>query len=241
VTQPAIKSKIVDFFKAPGARVAISRESISRLCNIAFPTLDVALESLKAEGILELAPPEVCGMWRPTRSFSFTLYNAEAEKKKALRAEERKKRFAARAAKAAVAAQNYLKTPEQLSIKQARRRQTSDERIAKALADKAVRDEARRAREEKWAAHHAARAQERAELKAFKEAQRQEKVLGKIGLPQNSDHYKPPVDEPVRRVERDPNDPWTIIRARTYSKPQYLGSSLEQLTPLEKMRGRCLR
>lgn len=88
------KERVVEFFRAPGARVAVSRESVSRLTGITTPTLELVLDALKAEGVLEVTP---LGFWRTCVGFDYVAPAEIAARKKAEREARRLAKVAANA------------------------------------------------------------------------------------------------------------------------------------------------
>lgn len=163
------RDRIVDFFKTPGVRIAISRETLSRCCEIAFPTLDLTLAELEKEGILERAP--FLSQWRPVRGFVYDGPPSYAKRVEAqiVRQSERDRKYAVeREARDALIeerrADNLLKIAvTKAASKEARERRLAeaaarDERIFVRLAERAERA---RKKVEAIEARKAARAVER--------------------------------------------------------------------------------
>jgi hypothetical protein len=238
VQQP--RTIVLDFFRKPGVRVAISRTTLSRVLNIAFPTLDAALAGLERDGHLERHPIAALDQWRPVRGFAFTPPDSYAARRDAqiLRHDARQKAAAERVA---------ARTESHLAY----RAKVEERRRAKAAAK--AEKEAKRAEERRLIAEALAR---RALAHADQEtvrriaALKQEPTIRKFGsavstlpkitLPEFSPTHRPTEPTIVERTTAGA-DPWAKLKARANAKPKLIPSSLREPTAFEKMTGRVAR
>lgn len=234
------RTLVLNFFRKPGARVAISRTTLSRVLSIAFPTLDAVLAGLERDGYLERHPIAELEQWRTVRGFdfgsatptipSYGLRNESRQERLIAQAKFAEEKAARLAAAAVARAETYRRKTAEKAAKEARR---AEERrlVAEALA--------------RWALAEAD-AETVRKLEAVREAagpKATPKVIAaKITLPEFDSTYRPPVvPEPVVEKKIAAPDPWAKIRARANAKPVLLPSSLRTPTDYEKMTGRVAR
>lgn len=207
------RARVLDFFRQAGVRVSVARATISRMLQLAYPTLDLILADLEAAGELE-RNTMMDDQWRPTRGFIF--YDRESAKqlleRKMLAELEQRAQYNER-----------VKKRDAEMSERTRALREEHERV------KAARTAARR---EKLEAHRLER-EARAIAAVRARAEKKEDLRAVMN----------PAPMTVEVVETSPleNDPWKRVRERHYAKPPLLSSSLRALTPEELMRGRARR
>lgn len=261
-----LRERIVRLFAGAGVRVALSQETIGRLCGGDEDGTRQAVHALVADGVLEDAP---WGHVRPARGFCFLTREQMQAKREATKLARlnaarvcgcgmpmtptskvcrtcyMEKGAAARAARDAAQAGVIERRAARIARCEQRRRDKKESDRVK--ADRITREKLERSLRSRDA--EAKRAAKEAAAKAEAEAKVKAKAAKAAKLAALAEASRaaqaalvPPEPPPYARQDKRP-DPWAVIRRRAYSKPSLVGgdSTVRQPTPFEKATGRCRR
>lgn len=209
------KQRVINFYHKPGVCVSVSRQTISRMLEMGYPTLDLVLHDLVAEGLLE-RHPIMDDQFRPTRQFSF-VNEADKARRLAEAIAERERETQDRVHESIQRRENEAKERARAAIEREQRKK-----------DYALERQAQRDLDRQLARERALNEAEEAKLKLKRKMREQAQ--------------QPLVTFASTYVEKSTaTSPWDIIRARHYAKPPLLPSKMRVLTQQELMTGRTRR
>lgn len=206
-----VRAQLLGFFRQYLTRRPVSRQVLSGILSVAYPSLDPTLERLREENILETTSG---GEWRPTLAF--------------MRVELAKQEHTYE--QAAAAAQRLARVQARRDELNRQREAARSLRRVKKLEKLEAQQRERELKRQQKAAERAAE-NERGRLERAVE-RRNRKTAERLALElaKNEGKIPPALVEPVvfkPAIITPSSDAWAKVRERHYAKPIYLGSDFK--------------